>query len=1047
MSTLCHELQYMTSFSDDNDSKNPNFLVNVTIHDEDIYSYVKFKSKDDDEFFLQEHVYGILIPSLQQLLKLAEKENEEALCDPINWIAMQLLRKNTKHNNELLNHPYYIKLQEFIAAHKKRKSLEKDPLYQKRLEEEARKQRQAEEDEKKRILEAERKRIQDEENERLRIERELLNSREKEAIDKQLREEELRKQAEEEERRRFEEEEKKWRKKEKEAKMNEDQKRQSHMKDRTKLKIRMGAEALEIASDEDLEKFNQKYVNELHELFGASVYIGDLDSNSLRYNIFSKDCEEKLRGSVLNRSSGRSFDVLDSLQSILINNTSEDNQLVNLTGKKNDEHNGSVFIAPIKSLAGVKGTLTIDKSHLTGDKKFSESDKDYLDTIAKIFENAQKNADMEMKLQLIRREANKVFNKQQENVFQVGMEQILSVIPNASQCVTGMLDSPKSMECIAETAHKRPKNSARSSIVGKSITDEEHSEYFKVVQEGEIKFIGKPESKSAFFDTVGEDSGNIAHGDHAIAIPIKNEQTGKVVGVINIDTAENLTPEQLDQVKKITEEITKCTHEVQVRENLTSMSNSALEWIKATTNAKGAYFGLLQNDGTLKYVSATEGNEVMIGKTLERGTGVTFDAIDSGQVKYVPNIAKDPRIHMFQGMAKKSGSFAALPIRSKTTNQVIGILAVDKVGTTEEFSQEELKNLERSSAIISGSAPIIEKNELGYEKSSETLAIEKDVTIVKDKAKLYFLSKMLLACRSDINKLDQKALAELIGYKTPPAAVHKIIKGVLYILGHKKNEIKDWEGCRKILKDNFLQRVTTYDSTAVQKKSKFSNCKKAIAGLDYDTVEKKSSIPAAFLFKFTIVTLQLRENAVNMRKAAKLAVEEGESDEEEGKPESRPVSSMKQSFRPLSTKSVNELFDIFDGNGNGKLSFSEISSAVLRQWPQFSSDKPAIMRAYKAVDANGDGYVTKREFPNLISTLERYLEVFQIFKSLDVDGDKRISFVEFKKGYEILEIPIQSEKELKDLFEKMDANGGGYILFGEFCSFMAEQRAKHAASQ
>jgi Ca2+-binding EF-hand superfamily protein/GAF domain-containing protein len=825
---------------------------------------------------------------------------------------------------------------------------------------------------------------------------------------------------------------------EKEAKDQENQSREQHIKNRKQLKIRMTTDALQISNDDELKKFNSKYVHDLHELLGASIYIGDVEDDTIKYSIFSKDCEKQLRGSVLHRTKGRSFHAIDNEESILIHNAAEDPHLSNLKGEKKNEHTGSVFISPIKSLSGIKGTLTIDKSHLgEGENKFDQDeDKKFLDAIAKQFENAQKNVDLERKLQLIRQESERVFNKQRESVFKVGMEQLLSIIPNATQAVTGNLDSPTSMECISITERQNPNSPKNASVVGKSIDRGEHPEFFDVVQKGEIAFINSPESRGAFFDSKADESSNIEHGDAAISIPIRNEETGKVVGVINIDTSGELTPEQLEQVKRITEEITKRTHEVEVRENLTSMSNSALEWIKATTNAKGAYFGLLQNDGTLKYVAASEGNEHMIGRTLERGTGVTFDAIDSGKMTYVPNIAKDPKIHMFKGaMAKKTGSFAALPIRSKETNQVIGILAVDKVGTTDEFSPEELKNLERSSNIISGSIPMLEKSELGADRPSERLAIEKDLAIVKDKAKLYFLSKMLLACRDDINKLDQKSIAELVGYKTPPAAVHKIIKGVLYILGHKKNEIKEWEGCRKLLKDNFLKRVISYDPTAIQKKIKFVNCKKAITGLDYETVEKKSSIPAAFLFKFTIVTLQLRENAVNLRKLAKMAVEEeegGESDEDE----LAKASSKLQQSRPLSSKSVGELFDIFDGNGNGKLSFSEISGAVLRNFPQFANDKPAIMRAYKAVDVNNDGYVTKKEFPHLISMLEQYLDMFQLFKHLDVDGDKRISYNEFKKGHELIGITAHSDSELKKLFENMDSDKGGWILFGEFCSFM-----------
>lgn len=114
---------------------------------------------------------------------------------------------------------------------------------------------------------------------------------------------------------------------------------------------------------------------------------------------------------------------------------------------------------------------------------------------------------------------------------------------------------------------------------------------------------------------------------------MKNNETGKVIGVINIDIPAALTEDQLNQVKLITDTITKAAQQVDIREKLTRMSVDgllfiefvscnallALEWIKTTTNAKGAYFGLLKDNDNIHYVSSSTGNEHMIGKTLKRG--------------------------------------------------------------------------------------------------------------------------------------------------------------------------------------------------------------------------------------------------------------------------------------------------------------------------------------------------------------------------------------------------------------------------------------------
>ena len=59
------------------------------------------------------------------------------------------------------------------------------------------------------------------------------------------------------------------------------------------------------------------------------------------------------------------------------------------------------------------------------------------------------------------------------------------------------------------------------------------------------------------------------------------------------------------------------------------------------------------------------------------------------------------------------------------------------------------------------------------------------------------------------------------------------------------------------------------------------------------------------------------------------------------------------------------LFDRIDNNGNGALSLAEIDKAVVELWPQFDH-KRALMRAYKAADSNGDGFIKRHEFGIII---------------------------------------------------------------------------------
>ena len=132
------------------------------------------------------------------------------------------------------------------------------------------------------------------------------------------------------------------------------------------------------------------------------------------------------------------------------------------------------------------------------------------------------------------------------------------------------------------------------------------------------------------------------------------------------------------------------------------------------------------------------------------------------------------------------------------------------------------------------------------------------------------------------------------------------------------------------------------------------------------------------------------------------------------------------------------VFKKMDNNGNGTLSLAEIDKAVISLWPSFNQ-KPALMRAYKAADVDGNGFVNRREFRLLLEYLIYFNKIWDKFDEIDTSDDRKLDLPEFTKGCKILgeEMPAA---ECKAEFEKMDKNGGGSVLFDEFCMWIARRQ-------
>jgi len=137
------------------------------------------------------------------------------------------------------------------------------------------------------------------------------------------------------------------------------------------------------------------------------------------------------------------------------------------------------------------------------------------------------------------------------------------------------------------------------------------------------------------------------------------------------------------------------------------------------------------------------------------------------------------------------------------------------------------------------------------------------------------------------------------------------------------------------------------------------------------------------------------------------------------------------------------LWKRLDYNGNNVVSLAEIDKMAVElvsggTWPAFMNNKPALMRAYKKtilVDGDGDAWVEKPEFHALLLNLFWFGKLFEIFRSIDTGADRRIDIREFGSGMSMLGLNL-NQQEAQAEFQKIDVNGGGQVLFVEFCAYI-----------
>jgi Ca2+-binding EF-hand superfamily protein len=128
-----------------------------------------------------------------------------------------------------------------------------------------------------------------------------------------------------------------------------------------------------------------------------------------------------------------------------------------------------------------------------------------------------------------------------------------------------------------------------------------------------------------------------------------------------------------------------------------------------------------------------------------------------------------------------------------------------------------------------------------------------------------------------------------------------------------------------------------------------------------------------------------------------------------------------------------------DFNGNGIVSLAELDKWIVQSFPLLNN-KAALRRAFirtTSKDGDGDEWVQRREFKALLVNVIYFNRAFELFDSIDTGRDQRVDFEEFFSAVGKLGLGLDRKQALAE-FQRIDSNGGGQVLFDEFCQWLVE---------
>lgn len=138
---------------------------------------------------------------------------------------------------------------------------------------------------------------------------------------------------------------------------------------------------------------------------------------------------------------------------------------------------------------------------------------------------------------------------------------------------------------------------------------------------------------------------------------------------------------------------------------------------------------------------------------------------------------------------------------------------------------------------------------------------------------------------------------------------------------------------------------------------------------------------------------------------------------------------------------LDSMWASLDSNGNGAVSTAEADLWCKSRFPILDHPR-ALTRAFTATikeEHIKDALLHKKHFKHFMAHVFFYNKLFAVFEAIDTDKDHRVDFSEFKHGLRHVGLALTT-KDAKKVFATIDRDGGGWILFEEFCSWVVSQK-------
>lgn len=132
-------------------------------------------------------------------------------------------------------------------------------------------------------------------------------------------------------------------------------------------------------------------------------------------------------------------------------------------------------------------------------------------------------------------------------------------------------------------------------------------------------------------------------------------------------------------------------------------------------------------------------------------------------------------------------------------------------------------------------------------------------------------------------------------------------------------------------------------------------------------------------------------------------------------------------------KEYREAFALFDTDGDGQITASELASFMRRM--ELTPSEDDVSRMIGEVDADGNGMIDFAEFVTLMArkmnNADKENEIREAFNVYDKDGSGKISKDDLLATMRALGAQL-SDQAAEQMIEEADSNGDGEIAFDEF---------------